>query len=123
MTAKSQKTAGDATHAQGSGVVNIVALSVSRGAIADIQSLAPAFQAGFRRCYDKGLQGDPDMKGSFRLTVRVGPNGEVTSVSPSSSSLSAKVVSCVSARVSATQFPPPLEGSATVVIAATLFPG
>lgn len=106
-----------------SGVVNI-AISVSPpGAIADIQSLAPTLQAGFRRCYDKGLQEDPAMKGSFRFTVRIGPKGEVLSVSPSSSNLSAPVVSCAAARVAATQFPPPMEGSATVVIAATLLPG
>jgi hypothetical protein len=28
---------------------------------------------GFRRCYDQGLLEDPTMKGSVRLTVRIGP--------------------------------------------------
>lgn len=137
MTAKSQKTAGspasggkpEATagatpHAQGSSVVNVVSIAVSPrdGTIADVQSLAPAFQAGFRRCYDKGLQEDPGMKGSFRLTVRVGPNGGVLSVSSENAKLSATVVLCAAARVSATHFPPPVGGSATVVIAVDLAP-
>jgi hypothetical protein len=75
--------------------------------------------AGFRRCYNKGLQEDPNMKGSVRITAKIGPNGEVLSASPSGSGLSGSVVSCVAARVSSAQFAPPEGGGATVVIPVT----
>jgi hypothetical protein len=75
--------------------------------------------AGFRRCYNKGLQEDPNMKGSVRITAKIGPNGEVLSAVPSGSGLSGTVVGCVAARVSSAQFSPPEGGGATVVIPVT----
>lgn len=79
--------------------------------------------AGFRRCYQKGLQEDPKMKGTVRITAKVGPNGEVQSATPSGGKgLSGTVVSCVAGRVSAAQFDKPSSGGATVIIPVSFLP-
>jgi len=101
------------------GSASIGGANVSGGTVANASSVVAGMAAGFRRCYNKGLQEDPNMKGSVRITAKIGPNGEVTSVSPSGSGLSGTVVSCVAARVSSAQFAPPEGGGATVVIPVT----
>jgi TonB family protein len=74
-------------------------------------------QAGLRLCYKRGLDEDPTMQGSVRVTAQVGPNGEVRSASPSSGgSLSSGVIACVVNRVRSAQFGAPPSGGATVVI-------
>jgi hypothetical protein len=77
----------------------------------------------FHRCYQKGLDHeDPSMQGSIRVLTRVGPNGEVTSASPSvSGNLSAAVVACVQSKIMGAQFSPPTGGgTATLMIPVTL---
>jgi TonB family protein len=76
---------------------------------------------GFRRCYNLGLAADAEMKGSVRVTAKIGPSGEVVSAVPTTSqgNLSAAVISCVVARVSSARFAPPEGGGATVVIPVT----
>ena len=101
------------------GSASIGGAAVSGGAVANAGAVVAGMAAGFRRCYNKGLQEDPNMKGSVRITAKIGPNGEVLSVSPSGSGLSGTVVSCVAARVSSAQFAPPEGGGATVVIPVT----
>lgn len=87
------------------------------GSVANAQSVVAGMGAGFRRCYNRGLQTDPTMKGSVRITARIGPNGEVLSASPSGGGgLSGDVIGCVVARVQSAQFAPPDGGGATVVI-------
>lgn len=113
-------TVGSAQKVKGPvGSASIGGASVSGGAVANASSVVAGMQAGFRRCYQKGLAEDPNMKGSVRITARIGPNGEVQSVSPSGSGLSGTVVSCVAARVSSATFAPPEGGGATVVIPVT----
>jgi hypothetical protein len=101
------------------GSASIGGAAVSGGSVAQASSVVAGMAAGFRRCYNKGLAEDPNMKGSVRLTAKIGPTGEVLSVSPSGHGLSGTVVSCVSARVSSAQFAPPEGGSATIVIPVT----
>jgi hypothetical protein len=87
------------------------------GNVANAQSVVAGMGAGFRRCYNRGLQTDPTMKGSVRITARIGPNGEVLSASPSGGGgLSGDVIGCVVSRVQSAQFAPPDGGGATVVI-------
>lgn len=111
-------TAGSATKVKGPvGNASIGGAAVSGGNVANASSVVAGMAAGFRRCYNKGLAEDPSMKGSVRITAKIGPNGEVLSASPSGGSgLSSTVVSCVTARVSSAQFSPPEGGGATVVI-------
>ena len=87
--------------------------------VANAAAVVAGMAAGFRRCYNQGLQEDPNMVGSVRVTAKIGPQGEVLSVSPSSSGLSEKVVACVAARVAMAVFSPPEGGGATVVIPVT----
>ena len=99
------------------GNASVGGAAVSGGNVADASAVVARMAAGFRRCYNKGLSEDPNMKGSVRITARIGPNGEVLSASPSGGSgLSPSVVSCVAARVSSASFSPPSGGGATVVI-------
>jgi hypothetical protein len=112
--------AGSAAKVKGPvGNASIGGAAVSGGSVANASSVVAGMAAGFRRCYNKGLQEDPNMKGSVRITAKIGPNGEVLSASPSGSGLSGSVVSCVAARVSSAQFAPPEGGGATVVIPVT----
>jgi hypothetical protein len=101
------------------GNASIGGAAVSGGAVANASGVVAGMQAGFRRCYNKGLQEDPNMKGTVRITARIGPNGEVLSASPSGSGLSGTVMSCVAARVSSAQFAAPEGGGATIVIPVT----
>lgn len=94
--------------------------AVSGGSVANASSVVAGMAAGFRRCYNKGLQEDPNMKGSVRITARIGPGGEVLSASASGGGgLSGTVVGCVQARVASAQFAPPEGGGATIVIPVT----
>jgi hypothetical protein len=114
-------TAGSATKVKGPvGNASIGGAAVSGGNVANASSVVNQMGAGFRRCYSKGLAEDPSMKGSVRITAKIGPNGEVLSASPSGGSgLSSTVISCVTARVSSAQFAPPEGGGATIVIPVT----
>lgn len=89
------------------------------GAVSNASEVVAGMQRGFRHCYDEGLKQDPDMKGSIRVTAKIGPRGDVLSVSSSGSGLSAAVVACLEARVAAAVFSPPEGGGATVVIPVT----
>lgn len=81
------------------------------GADAAIARLRPRF----RRCYENGLNQNPDISGKITLKVRIGLSGKVESVTSSvSGQLPASVVSCVTNAVKARSFPPP-QGSATVL--------
>jgi hypothetical protein len=102
------------------GSAQVGGAAVSGGSVANASSVVAGMAAGFRRCYNRGLQTDPTMKGSVRVTAKIGPNGEVLSASPSGGGgLSGEVVSCVVARVQSAQFAPPEGGSALVVIPVT----
>jgi hypothetical protein len=104
------------------GVVQVHAPGVTGGQLSNGAAVVAGMSAGFRRCYNRGLQADPTMKGSLTLTAIVGPNGEVVSVSPSGArGIDKGVVSCMAARVSVAQFAPPdTGGTPTLTIPITL---
>jgi hypothetical protein len=63
------------------------------------------------------------MRGSVRLAVKIGPNGEVLGTSASGGTgLSGSVIGCLANRVGTAQFDAPLGGGATVIIPVTLIP-
>ena len=83
-------------------------------------SVIAKMKGGFRNCYQKGLNENPDAQGSIRLTIQIGPGGEVSNVTASSTgNLSPGVVACVQARARAGQFDPPDGGSAVIVVPVT----
>jgi hypothetical protein len=77
-------------------------------------------RAGFRNCYQRGLAENPDAGGSIKLTIRVGPGGEVLGVAAApSGNLPATVISCVQARAKAAQFDAPEGGAAVISVPVT----
>ncbi len=92
-----------------------VSSSVAGGAITNAARVIAAMRPAFRACFQKGLDTNPDAQGSIRLAIKVGPGGEVSSVSATpSGNLPPGVVECVTTRAKRAQFDPP-EGGASVV--------
>ncbi|MFO0550688.1 MAG: AgmX/PglI C-terminal domain-containing protein [Polyangiaceae bacterium] len=97
--------------------VTLGAPSVTMGQVDDAMRVIAGMTAGFRRCYWRGLEDDPTLSGSLTIMVKVGPNGEVLSATPTRrAGLTDIVVSCVAARVSSAQFSPPTGGDARISI-------
>lgn len=91
--------------------------TVVAGNVGNAQSVVAGMSAGFRRCYNRGLQTAPNMQGSLRITARIGKNGEVVLASAAGGTgLSKDVIECVVNRVKSAQFDPPTGGGAVVVI-------
>lgn len=88
---------------------------VAAGSVSDASRVVAGMTAGFRRCYNQALEQNPDASGSIRLAIKVGPGGEVSSVTATpSGNLPPSVVTCVQARAKAAQFSPPEGGSAVI---------
>lgn len=105
------------------GNASVGGASVSAGAIGNPGGVVARMAPGFRRCYQKGLADDPEMKGSVRITARIGPSGEVQSAAPSGGGgLSKKLKSCVAGVVSSSTFDKPEGGGATIVIPVSFYP-
>lgn len=117
-------SAGTAKKVEGpKGNASIGGASVSGGTVGNAGAVVAGMAAGFRRCYQRGLAEDPNMKGSVRITARIGPNGEVQSASPSGGGgLSGTVTGCVAGVVSSRTFDKPEGGGATIVIPVSFFP-
>jgi hypothetical protein len=103
-----------------SGSANVGGANVSGGSVSNAARVVAGMRAGFRACYQRGLNENPDAQGSIHLTIRVGAGGEVTAVSATpSGNLPASVVSCVQARAKAAQFDPPEGGAAAIQVPVT----
>jgi hypothetical protein len=102
------------------GSASVGGAAVSGGQVSDASRVVAGMRAGFRACYNRGLSENPDIQGSIRLSIRVGPGGEVQGVSASQSgNLPGSVVACVQSRASTAQFSPPEGGSAVIVVPVT----
>lgn len=85
------------------------------GASTVIRGLAPTF----RRCYNAALATDPTAAGSVRLTLNVGPTGEVLGATTSKTVLPASVVTCVRDALLKARFSAPSGGGgggATLIV-------
>ena len=81
-------------------------------------------RGGLLACYRRGLEESPRMRGTVRVTLRIGPNGEVLSATPSAGGgLSPNVVGCVVGKLGAAQFAQPVGGGAVLVVPITFIPG
>jgi hypothetical protein len=89
------------------------------GSVANARAVVAAMAHDFRVCYNEGLHEDATMKGSVRITAKIGPEGNVVSATPGASALGEKVVACVVARVAIARFSPPEGGGATLVVPVT----
>jgi hypothetical protein len=102
-------------------------IGVGDPAVGDVPGAAgviAGLQGAFRRCYTKGLELDPGMRGGVRVTARIGPNGEVVSAGTSvSGTVSGAVAACMAGKISGAQFSPPTGGgTATLVVPITVVP-
>jgi hypothetical protein len=103
-----------------SAVANLAPPSTAGGTVSNAARVVAGMRAAFRACYQRGLDENPDAGGSIKLTIRVGPGGEVAGVSASpSGTLSATIVSCVQARAQKALFDPPEGGSAVISVPVT----
>jgi hypothetical protein len=101
------------------GNANVGGAAVSGGAVANASRVVAGMRAGFRNCFNRELASNPDAQGTIRLTIRVGPGGEVQSVTAAPSGNLGSAVECVKARAKSASFDPPDGGSAVVVVPVT----
>lgn len=101
------------------GNANVGGAAVSGGAVANASRVVAGMRAGFRNCFNRELASNPDAQGTIRLTIRVGPGGEVQSVTAAPSGSLGSAVECVKARARSASFDPPEGGSAVVVVPVT----
>ncbi|MFO0552326.1 MAG: AgmX/PglI C-terminal domain-containing protein [Polyangiaceae bacterium] len=91
--------------------------AVGGGTVANVSQVVASMAAGFRRCFNQGLQCDEHMEGSLRVSTKIGPDGSIVAVAPyGAHGLSQGVIDCVLGVVTSKQFAPPDGGGATVVI-------
>jgi hypothetical protein len=102
------------------GNASVGGTSTAGGTISDAAKVVAGMRATFRQCYQKGLDQNPDASGSIRLSIKVGPGGEVSSVTATpSGNLPPAVVACVQARAQRARFSPPEGGAAVVQVPVT----
>jgi Ca-activated chloride channel family protein len=96
--------------------VTLGAPAVSGGSLANAASSVARLRAGIRACHQRALQENPEVSGTARALINVGPSGQVTSVNViPSGNLSASLTACVTARLRAAQFEAP-QGTPTVAL-------
>jgi len=89
-------------------------------AVANAGAVVAGLRAGFRSCYNAGLNVDPTMSGRVMLSVKISPNGEVSSADPSGNTgLSDSVVQCLIKKVRNAQFDAPGPTGSTLQIPIT----
>lgn len=99
------------------GNASVGGASVAGGAVGNASSVVSRMSAGFRACYQRGLATNPEASGKIDLKIKVGPGGEVTSVTATSTgTLPASVVTCVKGRAQSARFQPPDGGVAIVSV-------
>ncbi|HEY5961649.1 MAG TPA: AgmX/PglI C-terminal domain-containing protein [Polyangiaceae bacterium] len=101
------------------GNANVGGANVSGGSVANASRVVAGMKAGFRNCFQRELSSNPDAQGKISLTIRVGPGGEVQSVSAAASGSLGSAVECVKARAKSAQFDPPEGGSAVIMVPVT----
>jgi hypothetical protein len=89
-----------------------------------IQAIVRASFETFRRCYQKGLARDPELKGIVRARFVINTQGKVKQVANRKSTLpDSEVTLCVLQSFYRLRFPPPEGGTVTVVYPIHLAPG
>lgn len=101
------------------GNANVGGPAVSGGAVANASRVVAGMKAGFRNCFNRELASNPDASGTIRLTIKVGPGGEVQSVSAAASGNLGSAVECVKGRARSATFDPPEGGTAVINVPVT----
>jgi hypothetical protein len=119
-TGQSATSAGTAKAVKGpTGSAMVGGAGVAGGSVANASSVVARMRGRFRRCYQQGLNTNPEMQGSVTLTAKVGPNGEVLGVGGGGGGSLGPIVGCLKAVVSGGAFSPPDGGSAIITIPIT----
>jgi hypothetical protein len=91
--------------------------SVAGGSVSDASRVVAQMRAGFRSCYNRGLAENPDIEGKIALSIKVGPTGQVASVSATKTgNIPESVLECVKSRANSANFSPPQGGAAVVQV-------
>lgn len=99
------------------GSADVGSASVAGGSVSDASRVVAKMRAGFRACYNRGLAENPDIEGKISLSIKVGPTGQVASVSATKTgNLPASVVDCVKARANSATFSAPQGGAAVIQV-------
>jgi hypothetical protein len=99
------------------GSANVGDAAVAGGTVSDASRVVAQMRAGFRACYNRGLSENPDIEGKIALSIKVGPTGQVVSVTASKTgNLPVSVIDCVKARANSANFSPPQGGAAVVQV-------
>lgn len=95
--------------------------SISTSApVANAEATIARLRPGFRSCYNKGLANDPSMAGKLVLSIRIAPNGDVSSVSKAGGSgLSPEVEQCIIRKAKNATFDAPGGSGSTVQVPVT----
>ncbi len=101
------------------GRADVGGASVKGGTVSNASRVVAGLRAGFRHCFNRELAVNPDAQGTIRLSIRVGPGGEVQSVSAVPSGNLGSAVECVRSRARSAQFDPPEGGSAVIDVPVT----
>ncbi len=101
------------------GIANVQPPTVTGGAVAHADRVVAGMKAGFRNCFNRALAIDPDVSGSIRLTLKIGPEGDVEQVSANPTGNLGSAVDCAKRRAHSAQFDPPEGGRAAIVFAVT----
>ncbi len=80
-----------------------------------IRRLARRHQGHLRRCYERGLQLNPELWGRLLVRFMIAPTGRVQTVEIRENTVGNAVASCFVARIRRWRFPPP-EGGGMVVV-------
>ncbi len=89
-------------------------------AVANAGAVVAGLRAGFRSCYNQGLNVDPTMSGRVMMAVKISPNGEVSGVDPSGNTgLSEGVVACLVRKIKTANFDSPGPSGSTLQIPIT----
>jgi hypothetical protein len=101
------------------GNASVGGAAVAGGEVSNASRVVAGMRAGFRNCYNRELAQNPDAQGSIRLSITVGPGGEVQNVQAAPSGNLGSAVACVQARARSAQFDPPKGGSAVIQVPVT----
>lgn len=97
------------------GAAQVQGVATAQGYRWNALQVVAGLRAAFRRCYQQALNHNPNVAGTIKLALRVGPGGEVSSVGASlSGNLPPAMVGCVRARAQVAEFDPPHGGSVVI---------
>lgn len=88
--------------------------SVAGGTVPGASGTVSRMRGGFRSCYLAGLRKNPTLQGSVTLVAKIGPNGNVMSVSGGGGPL-APITGCLKSIVRSGGFNPPTSGGGAVI--------